>query len=221
MHIGRYIFLGDVVGYGPNPDECVSLLRSLANVQAVLGNHDAAVLWKYSPYRMNLHAQKSLFWTMKQLRQENLNYINGLDYTFEEESTCYCHSMPHQPENWMYLNNKNTALLTFMKTSFATIFISHTHLPLAISQENNWKIKLKRVKAGESVDLVENKRWIINCGSIGQPRDGLTQGSYCLYDDKEKNVLFQRFDYDFESTASKIIHAGLPEYLARRLRYGQ
>lgn len=218
--VDRYFFLGDIVGYGPNPDECIDVLRKMDNLQAVMGNHDSAVLWKTSPYGMNAHAQESILWTMGQLTKENIEYLQGLEYCIIDNGVCFCHSTPSNPGSWTYLSSKPKVLMAFLGSSYWLSFVSHTHSPLIISKENYLNIGIDKVTAEEKVQLLSDRRWIINCGSVGQPRDGIAGGSYCIYDDVDSTAVFYRFSYDYEATGTKIREVGLPEYLARRLKTG-
>jgi len=216
----RYFFLGDIVGYGPNPDECVDVLRKMDNLEAIMGNHDSAVLWKTSPYGMNAHAQQCILWTMAQLKKENIEYLQNLEQCIIYNGICFCHSTPSKPESWTYLSSRSKVLMAFLGSSYWLSFVSHTHSPLIISKEKYLNIGMDKVTAGKKVPLSGDRRWIINCGSVGQPRDGIAQGSYCIYDDVNSSVVFHRFSYDNEATGAKILEAGLPEYLARRLKSG-
>lgn len=218
--INFFFFLGDIVGYGPNPDECVDVLRRMENLNAVMGNHDSAVLWKTSPYAMNTHARDSILWTMDQLKKENIKFIQNLEQHIVYNGVCYCHSTPSNPESCTYLHSTSKALMAFLGSSYWLSFVSHTHSPLVICKKKYLNICMDKVVGGEKVQLHKDRRWIINCGSVGQPRDGIAGGSYCIYDDIHRTVVFHRFSYDYEATATKIMDTGLPEYLGRRLKTG-
>jgi len=192
----RYFFLGDIVGYGPNPDECIDILRKKDDLTSVAGNHDTAVLWKTSPYGMNTHAQESILWTMEQLKKENIAYLQGLESCIIHNGICFCHSTPSNPESSTYLNSKSKVLMAFLRSPYWLSFVSHTHSPLIMSKEKYLNISMDKVTTGEKVKLHSKKRWIINCGSVGQPRDGIAGGSYCIYDNIDKIVEFKRFSYD-------------------------
>lgn len=221
MEVERYFFLGDIVGYGANPNECVDILRSMTNVEAVMGNHDAAVLWKTSPYQMHTFAREAVFWTMDKLSKENIEFLGNLKYSIICGDTCYCHSTPQNPSAWNYLNTKGKAFMTFRRSPYKRMFVSHTHWPKLISEQKMWSILIEDVVSDKDFLLAENLRWIINCGSVGQPRDGICDGVFCLYDSNKQSVSFHRFDYNREKAKAKILKAGLPGYFAARLEKGR
>ena len=218
--VQKYIFLGDIIGYGPNPNECIEAVRKLPNVKMVLGNHDAAAIWKSSPYNMSGHAREALFWTMKKLLADNVQILKSLRNKLVETDVYYCHTTPQNPESWTYVNSQSQAFWVFRKTDYRVSFISHTHRPRLLSQEKYWKIKEERIEEDASFRLHPDRRYIINCGSVGQPRDGNVNGSYCIYNERDQSVVFHRFDYDREKTIAKINKAKLPDFLARRLKKG-
>jgi len=217
----RFVFLGDIIGYGPDPNECITLLQELDNLEVVLGNHDSAAIWDSSPYDMHADARDAIFWTMDRLSDESVNFLKTLRHRVVIDGVCYCHASPHSPDAWIYLNSYIKALWSFRRTGYRLSFVSHTHWPQLISQENFWKISLEKVQPGEVRYLQEGQRYIVNCGSIGQPRDGSADGSYCLYDDIEQTVIFHRFSYANQTTQTKMRKAGLPEYLVSRLKTGR
>ncbi len=196
QQLERYFFLGDIVGYGTNPNECIDVLRKKDNLTSVAGNHDTAVLWKTSPYDMNTHAQESILWTMEQLKNENIEYLQGLQSCSISSGVFFCHSTPGNPESSTYLNSKPKVLMAFLRSPYWLSFVSHTHSPLIMSKEKYLNIGMDKVTTGKKVTLHSSKRWIINCGSVGQPRDGIAGGSYCIYDDTDNTVEFKRFSYE-------------------------
>jgi len=219
--VDRYVFLGDCVGYGPNPNECVKRIRQLPGIAMVLGNHDSTAILKTSVYSMNTYAREAMFWTMERLTPETIACLSSLRLRCVEEDICYAHSSPESPESWQYLNSTPEAFRAFSTTRHHISFVGHTHWPRLFSRRKQARIVPEKIRAGKSYVLGGEARYIVNCGSIGQPRDGTCAGSYCLFDDAARTLVFQRFEYDVERTVAKIREARLPEFLAVRLQKGR
>jgi predicted phosphodiesterase len=210
--------LGDVIGYGPDPNECVQRLRELPNFKSVLGNHDAAVLGKIPLTSFNVDARLSIQWTKSTLAAENLAWLE----TIVEERTTARASLVHgSPRNpiWEYLLDPQTATLAFDYFETKFCFVGHTHLPIAflyvsLTHPARWVIP----QPGEL--LIPKSRVIINPGSVGQPRDHDPRASYGIFDDENQTWLAQRVEYDIESVQKRIYAAALPERHALRLTEG-
>ncbi len=219
--VDRYVFLGDCVGYGPNPNECLEIIRQLPGIRMVLGNHDSTAILKTSVYAMNIYAREAMFWTMERLKAETTACLSSLKLRRVEEDICYAHSSPESPEAWQYLNSTPEAFRAFSATRHHISFVGHTHWPRIFSRRRLGKIVPEKIRAGKSYLMGGEARYIVNCGSIGQSRDGNSAGCYCLFDDAARTVVFHRCEYDVERTIAKIREARLPEFLAVRLRKGR
>ncbi|MCP3891221.1 MAG: metallophosphoesterase [Desulfobulbaceae bacterium] len=220
QRIDRYICLGDVVGYGANPNECVEFVRSLPNNITLLGNHDAAATWGETPYGMSQGAQRAIFWTMEKLTTENSEFLKSLQPVREMGEMVFCHANPYNPKAWRYVNGKKYAARSFAGTAKRLIFVGHTHKPLIVTRKNIFNIVFEYPGEPYVYAVGGLNRYIYNCGSVGQPRNGKPHACYLIYDTREQLLSFQRVEYDTQKAAAKIIEAGLPAHLARRLIAG-
>jgi len=217
-NVDRYICLGDVVGYGPDPNGCIDRLRNLSHAVFILGNHDASVLG--APMRAGAATRKAIAWTRKRLSDENYFFLKEMSETIRWNDTLFCHSNPYKPRNWYYVSEKSSISKSFARSKTKLLFLGHTHVPVAITRRNFFCVYIRSPRNGTVVPMSSVNRQIFNCGSIGQPRDGDARGAYLIYDTKRKVVEFYRFDYDFHRTKEKIFSSGLPEEFGRRLIKG-
>ena len=220
-NIHRYMCLGDLVGYGPNPNECIELIRTLPKLNCVLGNHDAAAFWRFSPYAMNEEAKQSILWTIEQLTEQNSAFLQSLQPTCIMGNICFAHANPYNPEAYRYVLTRKYAVRSFTSVREQLTFIGHSHRPLVITRKNLFQIIFTTPQPEESAHLSQQQKQIINCGSIGQPRDGDPRAGYCILDTRDRRVEFHRVVYDHQKTSDKIRRAGLPEFLGKRLAMGK
>ena len=218
--VHRSICLGDLVGYGPYPNECIKLVRSLKNCRCLAGNHDVAALWETSPYGMSSTAKEAILWTMDQLSDENKKYLEALPDRLDLADMTFVHANPYNPRGWRYVMDKKYALRSFASTSCLNLFIGHSHRPLLITRKHFWKIKLQTVSGSTEFKVNDSRRRIVNCGSVGQPRDKDLRSCYLIYDSRTQVLEFYRVAYDVEKTVNGIQAAALPSSLGRRLRKG-
>jgi diadenosine tetraphosphatase ApaH/serine/threonine PP2A family protein phosphatase len=209
-------FLGDVVGYGANPNECLALLRELAE-WVVAGNHDCGAVGLTDIDTFNSAAHTALLWSQKQLSMENIAYLRGLPLWHQREEVTFVHASPNEPAEWNYMITFPEAEEGFQALAGDLAFVGHTHQPLALAKEARREVQ---VISPEEVILKEGIRYIINVGSVGQPRDSNPQAAYGLYDDVAKRYILKRVTYDIQAAQKKIIKAGLPSFLAQRLSKG-
>jgi len=213
----RLIFLGDFVGYGANPNECVELIREKASV-AVLGNHDSAVLHPEEADYFNEFARKAVLWTRERLTKENMEYLASLPLTARlEEDILVVHASPYRPEKWDYILSVYDAEFHFAHFSEKICLFGHSHIPGVYIKEPDGKITMVEDKP---IELEDIKRYLINPGSVGQPRDLDWRASFGLLDTERKVFEFFRVEYDVDKAQLKIKEAGLPEVLAERLAIG-
>jgi predicted phosphodiesterase len=218
LDIDRYVCLGDVVGYGANPNECIELLQSLPECPSILGNHDAAVL--KIPLNMRSTAREVVSWTRSKLSSSSLEYLKSMTDTITWDTMLFCHSNPYRPRNWYYVVEKTYINSSFARSKAKVLFVGHTHVPVAITRKNFFCIYVRSPLHSMVVPVAENNRQIFNGGSVGQPRDGDPRAAYLIYDTSKMVIEFFRVPYDIESAAQKILSAGLPEIFARRLVAG-
>jgi diadenosine tetraphosphatase ApaH/serine/threonine PP2A family protein phosphatase len=218
--VNRSICLGDLVGYGPYPNECIELVRSLKNCRCLAGNHDVAALWETSPYGMSSSAKKSILWTMDQLSDDNKEYLESLPDRLDIADMTFVHANPYNPRGWRYVMDKKYAIRSFAATRCRNLFIGHSHRPLVITKKRFFSIDLQTVSGAIKTEVSDSKRRIINCGSVGQPRDRDPRSCYLIYDSCTQILEYYRVSYDMEKTAGAIRAADLPVSLGRRLLKG-
>ena len=209
--IERVICLGDIVGYGADPDDCLHLIKDKCEV-VIRGNHDSAVSGSDEYSSFNPEAEEAIYWTRNRISEEWKSYLETLPMIFEENGIIYVHASPHKPERWSYIVSREDALFEFRYFKGSAAFIGHSHLSGIFCHDGD--------TFDNEVILNEEKRYIINVGSVGQPRDGNSNAAYAVYDDKLKSVNINRVAYNVESAAEKIIDAGLPNFLSSRLTAG-
>lgn len=211
--------LGDVVGYGPDPNACIELLRSLKPQHWLAGNHDWAALGKLDMAEFNPLARQAALWTRKQLTAENYDFLSRLP-THERATDprfTLAHGSPRQPV-WEYILDLQTAAANFAHFDTLYCLVGHTHVPV-IFQLLNGRVGVESPAPGELIQLGE-QRLIINPGSVGQPRDGDPRASYLILDTDALTITFRRVPYPIEETQARMQEAGLPPRLIHRLSYG-
>jgi len=207
------ICLGDIVGYSADPSECVREIKSLA-CATLKGNHDEQATSESVMEGYNELARESLFYSRENLEPSQKQFLNSLPYQLQFSDSTFVHSCLYQPQNWIYVLSYREASLNFENQTTPIAFCGHTHFPLIF--ENN--TPLRAYHTVKKMRLNKRKRYLINVGSVGQPRDGDNRSCYGIYDDEENMFEFRRVPYDIEKATGKIIRAGLSPILAARLR---
>ncbi len=211
--------LGDVVGYGPEPDEVVDRLRDVGAI-GVAGNHDDAVCGGESMEGFNTDARIAAEWTRGRVDETTLSYLAGLPESLTPDGTDFTlvHGSPREPI-WEYLVDARSARENL--ACFATRFclVGHTHVPIAF-RERRGRVEVVAVDPETRLELGEDRAFL-NPGSVGQPRDGDPTASYLILDTTAAHATWQRVAYDIGATQAAILAAGLPFRLARRLSYGR
>lgn len=210
--------LGDIVGYGPNPNECVKRIRERAK-NAVLGNHDLAALENYGVEYFNEAAREAIAWTQGVLNDENRAWLNGLAYELRFPDFLLVHGAP--VDYFEYILDKRSAAKAFSLTDAPLVFIGHTHIAEYWVQEPDGTVGHRHMQDGGELKLEEGKRYIVDVGSVGQPRDLNPHASFVKYDSSTRMVQWIRYDYPIYAVQQKIHEAHLPEYLAARLEAGR
>lgn len=209
--------LGDLVGYGPEPSECVDSLRSYSH-NAVAGNHDLAAIGKLPLDRFNPYAAAANRWTAAQLTREQADYIGELPLTLEIDEFTLAHGSPRDPV-WEYLITEDAAIACFTHIETYWCLVGHSHIPfLCIPRADG--AAFIAFPEGRMIQLDEGAL-IINPGSVGQPRDGDPRASYVLFDDAAQTVAHRRVAYDIAATQDKMRQLQLPDYLIERLAVGR
>jgi diadenosine tetraphosphatase ApaH/serine/threonine PP2A family protein phosphatase len=215
--IGRYFFAGDIVGYGADPSACIRLLISLAAV-AVCGNHDWAVSGDLATDDFNDAAAAAVAWTKERLSPPEKMFLHGLPLVQEESDFCLVHGTLDHPESFDYMTDRHRAAKTFYALKKDICFVGHLHQPGIFAETPDGVVD---IPASGKRKLERQNRYIINVGSVGQPRDGDPRACFCIFDDADRTLEFRRLDYDVKKAADKITEAGLPQVLARRLYAGR
>jgi diadenosine tetraphosphatase ApaH/serine/threonine PP2A family protein phosphatase len=210
--------LGDIVGYGPDPGECIRLLRSRKHI-AVAGNHDASCCGRINAmYVMNPEAATACRWTSKALSPEDIEYLNGLPDVIERDDFTLVHGSPRDPL-WEYVTSRSIAQINFDYFRTKYCLAGHSHVPMVFKLEEDGRCI--SLPFSESVGLVLGKdMMIINPGGVGQPRDGDSRASYAIYDSEAKVIRLHRVAYDIKLTQQKMIKQNLPLRLISRLEKG-
>ena len=218
---GRYVFLGDLVGYGADPGPVLDTVMSCLERGgvAVQGNHDLAVTLGPAP-RMHADAQRAIEWTRGQLSSGQLQFLAGLPLSVEEEGRLYVHANAWAPEDWEYINGVFEAGRSLRATSCRVTFCGHVHEPIVYHMAPDGRVSGFTPVPGTGIPLSPRRRWLAVPGSAGQPRDGNPAASYALFDDSTSVLTWFRVPYDCETAARKIRDAGLPPSLALRLQVG-
>jgi predicted phosphodiesterase len=211
----EHVCVGDIVGYAANPRECLDVVREMG-CPVVKGNHDEEAILGTSLEGLNPLAKQAMEWTRDQLSQEDREFLGNLKLVRQVRDFTIVHATLDTPGSWTYVTNKFDAMASFSYQFTQLCFYGHTHTP---------RIYVK----GDSVEPVEEmsvtlemgRKYFINVGSAGQPRDGDWRASYAIYDVENQDVTIHRIDYDIQTAQDKIIDAGLPEMLAHRLSLGK
>jgi predicted phosphodiesterase len=210
--------LGDLVGYGADPDACVELARENAAV-CLVGNHDLAVRGDIPLDEFSRGAELAARWTIENISPENLAFIKGLEPKGVEGDVGLYHASPRDPI-WEYVLSVLLAELCFDVQEERIALIGHSHVALSFNRDVGTPASGEARAAGTQLDVSEGQ-WLLNPGSVGQPRDGDPRAAWLLLDTGGWTATFRRSDYDIDGAAAAIRAARLPESLAERLFYGQ
>lgn len=210
--------LGDLVGYGPDPNECVQRVRSLPHLTCVKGNHDVAVVNAKNIEKFNDEAEKSIHFTREKLSPENLAFLKKLREKVITQTMTLTHGSPRNPV-WEYLVEPFVAMMNFAYFSTQLAFVGHSHLPISFTMAEHGEKIIRTIHEGNQ-ELVISGRAILNPGSVGQPRDRDPRASYGIFDPEESLWQIFRVQYDIPAVQKRIIKAGLPEKGANRLAEG-
>lgn len=213
--VTRYACVGDIVGYNANPVECLNIIREI-NAISVRGNHDHYCSHPESLNGFHPLAADVVSWTRKQLTEEQQEYLRTLRYVAPVETFTIVHSTLDMPEQWGYVFDRLEAESNFNYQTTTLCFYGHTHMPLAFEKTDTIRFGLySKLKVGLG------RKYFINVGSVGQPRDGDPRAAYVVYDMINNAVELRRIPYDIEKTQRKILDAGLPGRIAARLAQGR
>lgn len=213
--------LGDTVGYGPQPSECIARLRELGAV-SVAGNHDWAAAGILDAQDFNSDAARAVLWTRGRLTDDERAYLAGLPEVISEGDFTLVHGTLRAPV-WEYMYSREAALAHLARQATPFALVGHTHVPMLAVQDPSQEggCGLYRLGDGAAVSLEpKGPRLVINPGSVGQPRDGDPRAAYGLLDTSDGRITLRRVEYDVAATQRLVREAGLPHWLALRLAEG-
>lgn len=208
--VDEVVCLGDTVGYGPQPNECLDIVRSSC-ATVILGNHDEWVVRRPDHAAVPEAVWQSIAWTAEEVRDDHKAFIAGLPLIAHTAERLYVHASPSNPGSWEYITDEASAAKYFSAIGRAECYVGHSHMP-----------GIYRLRA--PVDVGDHVGCILNVGSVGQPRDGSPEATFVITDDRdagERRHRIMRVPYNTESTAKKILDRGLPEFFAYRLGRGR
>jgi predicted phosphodiesterase len=208
--------LGDIVGYGPKPNECADIVRERAAV-VLVGNHDLAAIGKLDTSDFGPLASESAHWTASQLGKEQATWLGTLESSATRAGLELYHGSARDPV-WEYVLTEEVALENLQLTSAPIVLVGHSHLALALSWDGE-RLEGGLIRGGTELDT-STARWLINPGSVGQPRDSDARAAWLLIDIDAGRAAFRRVPYPIEQTQAEMRAAGLPEDLATRLARG-
>ena len=220
LAVDRLVILGDVVGYGPDPEAVTRRVAGLVAQGAIclMGNHDAAAVGARTS--MNEVAAAAIAWTRPRLSEASRNFLAGLPMTAELGDMLFVHAEASHPEGWIYVVDPASAMQSLLAVKARVTFCGHVHRPQVYCLTATAKVIAHTPVTEAAVPLIPQRQWLAVAGSVGQPRDGNPAASFMTYDTAARELTFHRAGYDYEGTARRILEAGLPERLAERLING-
>ncbi len=210
--------LGDLVGYGPDPNECIEHIAGIPNLTCVLGNHDAATLKNIDIDTFNPEARTAILWTQKKLKPSSMAFLQSLPEKVTLEHITLAHGSPRQPV-WEYLLDTRTATQNFKHFDTPYCFVGHTHLPVLYYLADE-SLYARLIIPEDSTQLALAPRAILNPGSVGQPRDRDPRASYAILDLHQYTWECHRVSYDIPSVQARMRAASLPPRHILRLSAG-
>ncbi len=214
-HIDKYFCLGDIVGYGADPSACIVQIKKL-NPVTIAGNHDWAAVNLFDTLYFNPHARAAVLWTAAVITEQDKQFLKALGLIYQEEELTLVHGSLHNPGQFEYILDIPSARETFKLLKTELCFVGHTHrAEIFIKKGEEYTVSLQA-----KIKLEAGRSYIINTGSVGQPRDGNPQASFVVYDSQKQELQIKRTPYDIDRAQQKIHQAGLPALLAERLATG-
>jgi diadenosine tetraphosphatase ApaH/serine/threonine PP2A family protein phosphatase len=219
-NIDRYVCLGDIVGYGANPNECCQLVRELADV-VILGNHDAACCGRMDANSFNPAARIAVERHREMLGAVHLRWLRDLPYRFDQDDLLFCHGSPFEVEEFFYILDEGDVEIVMQRVSIRPplIFVGHTHRGTTFVARETPTLRIWE-DTRKSVKVLPEHSYVFNVGSVGQPRDGDWRASYAIFDTAARVFERQRIEYDVDMASDKIQGLGLPVSLSERLYRG-
>ena len=214
--VTEYLCTGDVVGYNACPHECLAWIRELG-CPVVKGNHDHYVASEQNLEDFNPAAAAVVEWTRDQLDAEEIAWLRDLPFSVTDKRITIVHSTMDRPENFGYVFDHQQAETNFIQQKTPICFHGHTHCPMIYEKQMNGIYRIDP----QDIQLKPGRKYFINVGSVGQPRDGDPRASFAIFDSDERQVTLHRVEYDIAEAQRRILAAGLPQRLADRLAQGR
>jgi len=211
-----YFCVGDIVGYGANPVECIEKVQKL-NPTIVCGNHDWAAVELTDVEYFNSVAKKAVLWTRDNLGDEDVEYLKSLKLTYTDTDITLVHGTLDYPEGFSYVLDGYAATKTMALMRTQVCFIGHSHVAGTFYDNKG----ITGYSESGKIEIRPGNKYLVNVGSVGQPRDGDPRASYCIYDNEKDTIEIKRISYDVAKAQQKILKAGLPRVLAARLDEGK
>ena len=211
----HYVCLGDVVGYNANPRECLEIVRQMG-MPCVKGNHDEYCSTEDALDGFNPAAAEAVNWTRAQLSEDGKQWLRDLKYVRMVQTFTIVHATLDGPQRWGYVFDKLAAAASFPYQNTQVCFFGHTHVPVAFMRDS-----VVRGGTYSKFKMEPRKKYFVNVGAVGQPRDSNPKAAYVVFDPREGTIELRRLDYDIPAAQKKILAVGLPPRLAERLAYGR
>lgn len=220
LGVERLICLGDIVGYGADPEAVTQRIMDLAAKGAIVlkGNHDAAI--SGSSTGMNETAAAVIAWTRPRLSSTSRRFLAELAMMATLDDLLFIHAEASAPERWHYVTGASAAMRSLIATPYRVTFCGHVHVPQLYCMTATAKVVTHKPVAGTEMPLAAQRQWLAVAGAVGQPRDGNPAASFLTYDTDTRILTYRRAPYDHEAAAARVRAAGLPERLAARLLSG-
>jgi len=215
QNCNHFVCMGDVVGYNAFPTQCLELIRAL-DCPVVKGNHDEQASMFGVQDGFNPLAEEAINWTREHLSDTDRDWLRALRLQRQVRDFTIVHATLDTPHKWGYVFNQLDAAASFSYQHTAICFIGHTHVPKAYIRDGS-----VRTIALDTLEIMPGKKYLVNVGSVGQPRDGDWRAAYCVYDTVENCITLRRLEYDISAAQHAILDAGLPHKLADRLALGR
>ncbi len=219
--VDRIALLGDLVGYGPDPEWCVDKAAGLLAAGAIClqGNHDSAATGRNESLTPN--ARVAMEWTKSRLTDLHRAFLAGLPLTVKVEDVLFVHASANDSGSWIYVTSASMARGAFRSCEARIILCGHVHIPLLASSDVTGVVRVQKFRMATPIPLIRSRRWLAVVGAVGQPRDGVAQAGYAMLDTGTNELTFRRVPYDASKTVQKMRVAGLPEHFALRLIRGK
>jgi predicted phosphodiesterase len=220
-NVDRIICLGDIIGYGSEPNECVWMVEAYCDY-CLLGNHEAAIFDRLVAQEFNKHAHFSIDWTRGNLNQKSVNFIEKMELLKVENEFTAVHATPYRPNSWNYISSMDDARFAFNFFNTKFCFIGHSHVPgVIVSEKDELDVSILPPRSfNYGTGFKQNAKFIVNVGSVGQPRDKNPDSCYVIIDTDLREVSFLRIQYDIALCQQKMRTAGLPVFLINRIAEG-